>query len=188
MELPPKRLTTPALTITDAETATSPRDVAATSHEATAPESEFVPELVADGDATINDAMERSHTTAPTRQELLQRAAALQGMRMTWASTTHASDPVLASKRHPRVVERRARLRTLVAVALGICFVFCLAAMALSAAGSLSYGASNTSPTNVSTIKTTPAIAIVPIEMLELKTRTKIQTTAVRRYKAGKHR
>jgi hypothetical protein len=101
---------------------------------------------------------------APSRQELLARAATLGPPRMTFLSMQlSSSDPILGEKMKPRVVERRARLRRFVKVALGACVAFCLvatAATALSSSGGGSAVAARTATTAV----------VVPVEKLETPT------------------
>ena len=123
-------------------------------------------------DATYEEA-------APSRQDLLQRAAELGPARMTWASIVLPADPILADKMQPRVAERRARFRKVVKVALGACVAFCLVATAASAVSSTSTQSSASS----TMVKTTPASGVVPVEKLEVVMRTKAPskvTAAVR--------
>jgi hypothetical protein len=121
-------------------------------------------EVRTDPDATFDD-------SAPSRQALLQRAAALGPSRMTWESIVLPADPILGEKMQPRVRERRARFRKLVKVGLGACVAFCLFATAATALSSANPNESAASTASVT--KTAPAIAIVPIEKLEQATRTK---------------
>lgn len=69
---------------------------------------------------------------APSRQTLLRRAAEL-GPTLTWSSIPVSADPVLGAKMLPRVVERRARLRRVVQIALAACAACCLVASVASA-------------------------------------------------------
>ncbi|MBX3231051.1 MAG: hypothetical protein KIT84_36940 [Labilithrix sp.] len=121
-------------------------------------------DLVAADDATTED-------HAPSRQSLLMRAAELGPQRLTLDNIMMApTDPILAQKIQPRVAERRARFRTVVKVALGVCAGLCLigtAATALSSSGPAP------ATKSVSTHSVVPAAAIVPKEPLELPTVTK---------------
>ena len=126
-------------------------------------------------DATYEDA-------APSRQDLLQRAAELGPARMTWASIVLPADPILGEKMQPRVAERRARFRKIVKVALGACVAFCLVATVASVVSSPSTTSSTASSTTTM-MKTTPASGVVPVEKLEVVMRTKAPskvTAAVR--------
>jgi hypothetical protein len=114
-------------------------------------------------DATYEDA-------APSRQDLLQRAAEL-GPRMTWESIAfQPTDPVLGEKMLPRVAERRARFRKLVKVALGACVAFCMVATAASA---ISTTNSSSEASGSSSVRTAPATRIASIEKLEVPIVTK---------------
>lgn len=97
---------------------------------------------------------------AISRQELLQRAAELGPQRLTYASMLLPTDPVLSQKMQPSVAQRRARLRTVVKVALGACVAFCLFAATRASAMSTS-----TEPAPVARLS--PASAVVPVEKLE---------------------
>jgi hypothetical protein len=129
-----------------------------------------------DTDATTEDA-------APSRQDLLQRAAELGPSRMTWENIVLApTDPILGEKMQPRVAERRARFRKLVKVALGACVAFCVVATGATALSSSSPSTSSSASTS-SLTKTAPAAGVVPVEKLEQATRTKAPshvTAAVR--------
>ena len=117
-----------------------------------------------DSDATTDDA-------APSRQDLLQRAAQL-GTRRTWESIVMApTDPILGEKMQPRVAERRARFRKIVKVALGTCVAFCVVATGATALSSSSPSKSSASTSSIS--KTAPAAGVVPVEKLEQATHTK---------------
>ncbi len=126
-------------------------------------------------DATYEDA-------APSRQDLLQRAAELGPARMTWESIVLLpTDPILGEKMQPRVAERRARFRKLVKAAVGACGAFCLVATVASVMSSTS--STDNKSTASSAVKTAPASGVVPVEKLELVTRTKASkkvTVAVR--------
>jgi hypothetical protein len=123
-------------------------------------------------DATHEDA-------APSRADLLQRAAELGPPRLTYENILLApTDPILADKMQPRVAERRARFRTMVKVALGACVALCVIGTAASA---LSSGHPATSTASTSA-KVVPATGVVPIEKLDLPTHTKAShTTAAAR-------
>lgn len=133
-------------------------------------------------DATYEDA-------APSRQDLLQRAAELGPARMTWENIVlQPTDPILGEKMQPRVAERRARFRKVVKVAIGACAAFCLVATVASVVSST--GTSSSSPAS-SVAKTAPAAGVVPVEKLEVVTRTKAPskvTAAVRPRPAPKKR
>ncbi len=157
---------------------------------APAPASSTGVDVVLDGnmqmsadDATYEDA-------APSRQDLLQRAAALGPARMTWESIVlHPADPILGAKMLPRVAERRERFRKIVKVALGACVAFCLVATVASAVSSTS--SPSTASTSSSAVKTAPANGVVPVEKLEIVMRTKAPskvTAAIRPRPAPKKR
>lgn len=119
---------------------------------------------------------------APSRGELLQRAAALGPARPTYATMSFLpTDPVLGQKMQPRVVERRARLRRVVKVALGACVAFCLFATAASALG--------TKDATAPAVKAAPAAAVVPVEKLEptITTKAPSHLMATARAKAKRH-
>lgn len=97
---------------------------------------------------------------AISRQELLQRAAELGPQRLTYASMLLPTDPVLSQKMLPNVAQRRARLRTVVKVALGVCVAFCLFAATQASAMSTSSEAAPVA-------RLVPASAVVPVEKLE---------------------
>jgi hypothetical protein len=122
--------------------------------------------------ATITDPDEtlvEDDEVAPSREDLLQRAAALGNARMTWESIVlQPTDPILQDKMQPRVAERRARFRRMVKVGLGACVAFCLVATAATA---LSSG--TPSQTASSVAKTAPAVGVVTIEKLDLAARAK---------------
>lgn len=121
--------------------------------------------LMSADDATHDDA-------APSRQELLLRAAELGPARMTWASIVLPADPILGEKMKPRVVERRARFRKIVKAAVGACAAFCLVATAATAV-SAATGSSDTGATVTSSFKTAPATREVPVETLDTTPRGK---------------
>ena len=130
-------------------------------------------------DATYDDA-------APSRQDLLQRAAELGPARMTWESIVfHPSDPILGAKMQPRVAERRARFRKLVKVALGACVAFCMVATIASAVSAST--TSSTARTSASgSAKTAPATGIVTRETLDTTPRPKASSKATRSTPAPK--
>jgi hypothetical protein len=112
-------------------------------------------------------------TGAPSRQDLLQRAAALPP-RMSFDSIVlQPTDPILINKLQPRVAERRARFRKVVKVALGACVAFCLVATAATALSSSGTPTSSPSSSTAKSTKTAPAAAVVPVEKLELAVVTK---------------
>jgi len=134
-------------------------------------------------DATYEDA-------APSRADLLQRAAALGPARMTWESIILSpSDPILGEKMKPRVAERRARFRKIVKGAVGACAACCLVAAVATAVSSASSPATATS-TSSAAVKTGPATGVVPVEKLEVVMRTKApsKVTAAVRSRAPKKR
>lgn len=124
---------------------------------------------------------------APSRQDLLQRAAELGPA--TWDNIVlPPTDPILGAKMQPRVRERRARFRKLVKVALSTCVAFCLVATAATA---LSSSTSAPAETSKSARKTAPATGVVPVERLEVANHTKAPshvTAAARPVRALKKR
>jgi hypothetical protein len=100
---------------------------------------------------------------------------------MTWENIVlQPTDPILANKMQPRVAERRARFRTMVKGALGVCVAFCLVATAATALSSNATGTSASSSIG----KAAPATAIVPVEKLDLgpsRTRATNRVTAAAR-------
>lgn len=114
--------------------------------------------------------MSRANDDEPTRQDLLQRAVALGPFRMAWESIVLPSDPILGAKMQPRVAERRARFRRIVQVALGACLAACLVAAGITIFSPLPSATSTPSKTPA---KAAPATGIVPVEKLEVVTRTK---------------
>lgn len=107
--------------------------------------------------------------SAPSANELLERAAALGPMRMTWESIVLPADPVLDEKRQPHVAERRARLTRIVKVTLGACLGVCVLALVVSAISAISGSneAAESKATAAATARTVAAKPIVPIEPLE---------------------
>jgi hypothetical protein len=107
-----------------------------------------------------------STTIEPSTAALLERAARLGPVRMTWESIVLPSDPILGEKMQPRVAERRARFRKIVTVALGGCLALCVAAIGVSL---ISGGTSTGDTSNASaSLRTAPATAFVPIEKLDI--------------------
>jgi hypothetical protein len=111
----------------------------------------------------IEDALDADG--APSRQDLLHRAAVLGPSRMTWENIElKSTDPILGEKMQPRVVERRARLRRVVKVALAAGVALCLVAT----------GASALSPSKpAAAVKTSPAVGVVLVEKMDLAVRGK---------------
>ncbi|MBX3222185.1 MAG: hypothetical protein KF795_16830 [Labilithrix sp.] len=117
-------------------------------------------------DATHEDA-------APSRQDLLLRAAELGPARLTWESIVLPTDPILGEKMQPRVAERRARFRKVVKAALGACVAFCVIATAATAVSAVA-GSSHAAAANAAaSIKTAPAAGVVPVETLDATPRGK---------------
>ncbi len=137
-----------------------------------------IPHIVGDEPTTQVDVLRRTTSDleppAPSRQEILQRAADQSSARMTWESVVVQPDPVLGEKMQPHVAERRARFRKLVKAALGSCVACCLLAVIVSAVSEPS-GAGHAAATGA--IKTAPAVAVVPVERLEHPARSKAVTT-----------
>ena len=134
-------------------------------------------------DATHDDA-------APSRQDLLQRAAELGPPRLTLENIMLSpTDPILGEKMQPRVAERRARFRKIVKVAVGACVAFCVVAIGATA---LSTSPAHASSSSHSATKTVPATGVVPVEKLEIVSRTKAPshhvTAAARPASVGKKR
>ena len=67
----------------------------------------------------------------PTTQTLLERAAALGPVRLTFESIA-VPDPVLEAKFEPRIAQRRARLTRVVKATLGACVGVCVLAIGVS--------------------------------------------------------
>jgi len=103
--------------------------------------------------------------SAPSANELVERATAMGPMRMTWESIVLPSDPVLDEKRQPHVAERRARLTRVVKVALGACLGLCVLALGVSAIS----GGNSSSPSAASAAigKAVPSKGVVPVEKLD---------------------
>jgi len=130
-------------------------------------------------DATYDDA-------APSRQDLLQRAAELDPARMTWESIVlHPSDPILGAKMQPRVAERRARFRKLVKVAVGACVAFCMVATVASAVSASTTNSTEKTAASGS-VKTAPASGIVTRETLDTTPRPKASSKGARSTPAPK--
>lgn len=101
------------------------------------------------------------YASAPSTNELLERAAAMGPPRMTWESIVLVSDPILSEKRQPHVAERRARLTRVVKMALGGCVAVCALALGVSALS----GDSVAAPVAASSLgKTVASKGIVPVE------------------------
>jgi hypothetical protein len=115
-----------------------------------------------DAEATYED------VAAPSREDLLKRAAERSNARMTWESIVLApTDPILGQKMQPRVRQRRARLRLVVKAALGACVAFCLFVFAGKAFSlDVADETSSSAPR-----KTAPAVGTVPVEKLDAVTR-----------------
>ncbi len=113
-----------------------------------------------------------------SRQSLLLRAAELGPQRLTLDNILMApTDPILGAKMQPRVAERRARFRTIVKVALGSCVAFCLVATAATALSSSGPAASHAS-SSMSLHANAPSTGVVPVEKLEIVSRTKAPSAA----------
>jgi len=132
-------------------------------------------EIVVADDATCDDG-------APSRLALLQRAAELgPGPRLSLDNIMLTpTDPVLAQKRQPGVIERRARFRKVVKVALGLCAGFCLFATAATAFSSSASAKTTADSSNgtASVHGNVPASVVVPKEPLEVNTATKADKPA----------
>jgi hypothetical protein len=162
--------------------------------EATEPAVEAAPSTVLDlviDESRLADADPTNDDMAPSRQDILARAAA-RPPRMTWESIVlNPSDPILGAKMQPRVAERRARFRRIVKVALGACVAMCLVGTAATALSSNDDGRSAASSSR--SAKTAPASGVVPVEKLEIVMRGKASshvtaTTRLPAPKWGKHR
>ena len=114
---------------------------------------------------SIDDA--NAEDGAPSRQDLLQRAAALGPSRLTYATLT-LTDPVLGEKMQPWVAERRARFRRLVKIALGACIAFCMVATVATALPS------SVPAMSVHGAKDAPSRGVVPVEKPDQPLRTKV--------------
>lgn len=119
----------------------------------------------------LDDESETHDDSAPSRQDLLQRAAVLGPVRLTYASMAFSStDPILGEKMQPRVAERRARFRKVVKVTLGACLGFCViatAATALSSGGEPTKAAAK-SPGGARTVPATGVVLVEKIDFPEL--------------------
>jgi hypothetical protein len=151
----------------------------------------FIATAPADMRMSVDDATYED--SAPSRQDLLQRAAELGPSRMTWESIVLSpTDPILSKKMQPSVVERRARFRKVVKVALGACLAFCLVATVASAFSSNDTSSSKASASTSTVGKTAPAQGVVPVEKLEITKRGKATreatATATVRHTTKKHR
>ena len=111
---------------------------------------------------------------APSRQELLERAAELGPARLTYASMLLPTDPILNRKMQPNVAERRARLRAVVKVALGACVAFCV--FAATRASAMPSGPSTTNEAHVT--PAIPAVSVVSVEKLDQPETTKAPSHA----------
>lgn len=122
-------------------------------------------------DATTDDA-------APSRLALLQRAAELgPGPRLSLDNIGMApTDPILAKKREPGVIERRTRFRRVVKVALGLCAGFCLFATAATALSSSTPIPAKASTTMVHSAA--PASVVSEKLAFEVAATTKAEKTA----------
>jgi len=106
--------------------------------------------------------------SAPSTSDLLERAAALGAVRMTWESIVLPTDPVLDQKQRPHVAERRARFTRVVKGTLAACVGVCVLALGITAASAVGSDAhAATSGSVASAAKTVPAKAVVPVERLE---------------------
>jgi hypothetical protein len=106
------------------------------------------------------------YASAPSANELLERAAAMGPARMTWESIVLVADPVLSEKRQPHVAERRQRLTRIVKVTLGACVAVCALALGVSAlSGDAS--AATSSPAAAAAGKAVASKGIVPVEPLD---------------------
>jgi hypothetical protein len=125
---------------------------------------------------SLSDAEATYEDIAPSREELLKRAAELGPSRMTWESIVLSpTDPILGEKMKPRVRERRARFRKIVKVALGMCVAFCVFVIGASVMSSNSAQASSSSP-SPTLGKTVPAACEVPVEKLSIATNARAAT------------
>ena len=118
-------------------------------------------------------------TMSISAREILERAATLKAVRLTWESIVPPADPILDEKRQPHVVGRRKRFTRMVKVGLGGCLAVCAAALGLCAfadesPAASSSASSSSSPTEATSSassealsKTVPAKAVIPVEALE---------------------
>lgn len=117
------------------------------------------------GESTEHDGARPVYASAPSTNELLERAAALGPMRMTWESIVLPADSILNEKQQPHVAERRARLTRLVKGAVGACLGLCVLALGVSA---LSGDATAVPVAAAATLgKTVASKGIVPVERLD---------------------
>lgn len=117
------------------------------------------------GESIAHDGARTAYASAPSANELLERAAALGPMRMTWESIVLPTDPILNEKRQPHVAERRARLTRVVKGALGVCLGLCVLALGVSA---LSGDTTAVPVAAAATLgKTVASKGIVPIERFD---------------------
>jgi len=109
------------------------------------------------------------YPSALSKNELLERAAAMGPARMTWESIVLPADPVLDEKQTPHVAERRARLTRIVKVTLGACLGVCVIALAVSAISGSgdSSSSSKTEAAATATSKTVASKPIVPVETMD---------------------
>jgi hypothetical protein len=105
------------------------------------------------------------YSSAPSAEELLERAAALGPARMTWESIVLPADPILHEKSTPHVAERRARLTRMVKIGLGACLGVCVLALGVSALS----GDAAAPPVAAADAgaKTVPSKGIIPVEPLD---------------------
>ena len=124
-------------------------------------------DLVMNLDATADDG-------DVSREALLMRAAELgPGPRLSLDNILMTpTDPILAQKGQPHVAKRRARLRTVVKVAIGLCAGFCIFATAATALSS-SKAPPSSSQATASTHSDAPAEAVNPKEPLEVAATSK---------------
>jgi hypothetical protein len=114
---------------------------------------------------------EATYEDAPSREDLLKRAAEL-GPRQTWQSIVLSpTDPILGQKMQPRVRERRERLRRFVKVTIGACVAFCV--FVLGASVFSENGFANAATSAGPPPKMAPAAASVSIEKLDMPLRGK---------------
>lgn len=121
------------------------------------------------GQAVVMNLETTDHDHDVSREDLLLRAAELgPGPRLSLDNIMMApTDPILAAKSLPRVAQRRARLRNVVKVAVGLLAGFALFATAATALSSSKAPAAG----NVAAASThgdAPAEAVTPKEPLEL--------------------
>jgi hypothetical protein len=110
---------------------------------------------------------------APSREELLKRAAQRSSARLTWESIILPSDPILGEKMQPRVAERRARFRKVIGVCAALC-VIATGATVLATNNPIQAGSETMAAT-----KTAPATGVVTVEKLDQPLRTKAHAGAL---------